>query len=91
VVVSDDVFVTLIDIPNLEAVVKSRMENSEYERLGGILFLKSDLEDTEVNYRIDFVENERALALCRLPQAVASGFRTSSFEPRRKHGERWFS
>ena len=33
VVVSDDFFVTVIDIPNLVAVVKNRMKDSRYERL----------------------------------------------------------
>jgi hypothetical protein len=64
------------------------MEDSRYERLGGILFLNPDLRDTEVNYRIEFVENERALPLCRLPKEVATGFRMSAIERRQKQ-RRW--
>ena len=77
------------DIKDAEnAVVQARMKNALYERLGGILFLKADLRDTEVNYRIEFVENELALPPCRLPPEVVMGFRMSTDERKAKR-KRW--
>lgn len=70
-VVADDFFVTPIDMPNLEVDVKTRLKDPKYERVGGILFLKPDLLDRGVRYRMKFIENENALPSCRLPTEVA--------------------
>jgi hypothetical protein len=86
VVVLDDLFVTVVENPNLEAIAKSRMSAPAFERLGGILFLNPNLPAgaSEVHYDIAFAENECALPPCRLPNEVATGFAKSAHECRRK-------
>jgi hypothetical protein len=87
VVVADDFFVTAVGLPTLDAIAKAEMADPEYNRVGGILFFKPECYDAEIEYRIQYVDNPKALSSCSLPNAVRQGFTRSTAQqkqPRRR-------
>jgi len=52
-----------------------------------MLFLKTDVWKSGMEYFIGFVANPDALELCRLPSAVTAGFAASSRNDQRRIGE----
>lgn len=84
VAVADDLFVTPVGLPNLKAVVEFEyMGRAAFDRLGAILFLKPEHRKSAIEYRIDFIVNEGALPLCRLPEAISKGLAASAEQSRR--------
>jgi len=93
VVVIDDLQVTAVGLPGLAEFVEREFVRPDrdpddptdlfsYERLGGVLFLHPEPEDSKlIYYRSEFVHNPGALACCALPAsaiAILSDMRDQS-------------
>ena len=84
VVVVDDLKVTPVGLPALAELVEREFANPDhdrndpedvftYERLGGVLFLHPEPENSQmIYYRADFVQNPGALPACALLPAVGA-------------------
>jgi len=84
VVVVDDLKVTPVGLPWLAEFVEREFANPDhdpddpedvftYERLGGVLFLEPEPENSQmIYYRANFVQNPGALPGCALPPAVGA-------------------
>jgi hypothetical protein len=82
VVVVDDLQVTTVGLPGLAEFVEREFSKPDrdpddpndvftYDRLGGVLFLQPEPEDSKlIYYRVDFVPNPGALGRCALPPSV---------------------
>ncbi len=94
VVIVDDYFVSAVGIPNLQAVAEREMSaeemSADYVRLGGVLFLNPEcfLGRDEIEYRIDYVHNPRALSACQIPEPVRLGFQGGALECDRHRKQR---
>jgi hypothetical protein len=90
VVLADDFFVTPVGLPTLDAIATAKMSQLEYNRLGGILFFKAECYSSQIEYRIQYVDNPTALPRCHLPEAVRRGFLESTAEAKRLRRRRGF-
>lgn len=82
VIVVDDLRLTPVGLPGLDYLVEREFSNPDhdpddpddvftYERLGGMLFLHLEPENSNtIYYYADFVENSAALPRCALPPPV---------------------
>ena len=71
-------------------MIRSILRNRyTYERLGGVLFLNTELNSDKVEYNVDFVENPNVVASCALPSEVLALFEALGADTELREAERY--
>lgn len=89
VIVDDNLFVSLLQLPRdiVEPSISSKLAESVYLRLGGILIFNTDYSTDPISYSTVFIENPSPDPKCAVPTDVArvlSATNADSFKPRIK-------
>jgi hypothetical protein len=90
VVVVDNYFSSVVGHPYqyLQERAEAELRAPKYSRLGGVLFLKTDVWKSTVEYLVAFVANPNAIRNCSLPTGVIEGLARSSRNDERRITQR---